>query len=148
MTSGMTYSVQLYHDERSDYVERIREVLAEYNRDFLPDEDPVPIVIPILDGSGNVVGGLNGSTADDWLIIDRLVVPAKLRRAGWGRKLVALAEEEAVRRACHSAWLGTFDFQARGFYEKLGYKCFGELNDRPKGHTMYFMKKTLKTVER
>jgi hypothetical protein len=53
------------------------------------------------------------------------------------------AETEAVARGCHSAWLDTFAFQARPFYERLGYTCFGELNDYPNGSARYFMKKTL-----
>ena len=32
---------------------------------------------------------------------------------------------------------------ARGFYEKLGYTCFGELPDYPVGFSRYFMKKAL-----
>ena len=39
----------------------------------------------------------------------------------------------------------TFEFQARGFYERLGYRCFGELNDYPTGFARYFMKKALDT---
>jgi hypothetical protein len=50
-----------------------------------------------------------------------------------------------VQRGCHNAWLDTFEFQARGFYESLGYECFGELPDYPKGHARYFMKKALLT---
>jgi len=37
----------------------------------------------------------------------------------------------------------TFDFQARGFYERLGYEAFAELQDFPRGHSRFFMKKTL-----
>ena len=44
-----------------------------------------------------------------------------------------LAEREAVQRGCHGAWLDTFEFQARGFYERLGYTCFGELPNYPAG---------------
>ena len=41
------------------------------------------------------------------------------------------------------AWLDTFEFQARGFYERLGYTCFGRLEDYPPGFARYFMKKTM-----
>ena len=56
-----------------------------------------------------------------------------------------MAEAEAVVRGCHGAWLDTFDFQARGFYEKLGYTCFAELPEYPIGHSRFFMKKPLVT---
>jgi len=54
-----------------------------------------------------------------------------------------MAEREAVARGCRGAWLDTFDFQARGFYERLGYACFGEIPEYPIGHTRFFMKKDL-----
>jgi len=41
------------------------------------------------------------------------------------------------------ASLETASFQAREFYEKQGYEVFGELDDFPKGHTMFYMKKVL-----
>jgi hypothetical protein len=56
------------------------------------------------------------------------------------------AEHEAVCRGCHSAWLDTHEFQARAFYERLGYTCFGELPNYPIGFSRFFMKKSLKTT--
>ena len=53
------------------------------------------------------------------------------------------AETEALARQCHHAWLDTFAFQARGFYERLGYQCFGTLDDYPVGSSRYFMSKPL-----
>jgi hypothetical protein len=51
------------------------------------------------------------------------------------------AEDEARQRLCLGAWLDTFSFQARGFYERLGYTVFGTINDFPPGHSRIFMKK-------
>jgi ribosomal protein S18 acetylase RimI-like enzyme len=38
-------------------------------------------------------------------------------------------------------WLDTFSFQARGFYEKLGYTVFGEIENHPPGHSRFFLRK-------
>jgi ribosomal protein S18 acetylase RimI-like enzyme len=38
------------------------------------------------------------------------------------------AEAEAQARGCHSVWLDTFAFQARGFYERLGYRKVAHLD--------------------
>jgi hypothetical protein len=40
-------------------------------------------------------------------------------------------------------WLDTYSFQARGFYERLGYTVFGTINDYPPGHSRFFLTKTL-----
>ena len=65
-----------------------------------------------------------------------------LRGRGVGRELMDRAEVRARERGCHSAWLDTFSFQARGFYEKLGYEEFGQL-DYPPDHHRHFMQKRL-----
>lgn len=46
------------------------------------------------------------------------------------------------RNARH-AYLDTFSFQAPGFYQRAGYRVFGELPDFPAGHRRYFMTKEL-----
>ncbi len=65
------------------------------------------------------------------------------RRHGLGSRLLAEAEAEALRRGCRMAWLDTFDFQARMFYERHGYTVFGELGGLPNGHCRHFMSKRL-----
>ena len=70
-------------------------------------------------------------------------IPEEMRGTGVGRTLMQRAEEEALRRGCHQVWLDTFSFQARGFYEKLGYAVFGALDDYPVGHSRFFLRKTI-----
>ena len=38
---------------------------------------------------------------------------------GYGTKLMCMAEDEARKRGCHAAHLGTYSFQALPFYQKL-----------------------------
>ena len=65
-------------------------------------------------------------------------VSAELRGQGWGRRLIEAAEAVGVQRGCQYVWLDTYSFQARPFYEKLGYQVFGQLPDHPPGHTRFF----------
>jgi ribosomal protein S18 acetylase RimI-like enzyme len=101
------------------------------------------LAILLRDGEGRVVGGLAGTTVWGWLQVTMLWVDEAARGQGHGAALMREAEAEAVRRGCHHALLDTFDFQAREFYECLGYETFGELDEFPRGHTRYFMRKTL-----
>jgi GNAT superfamily N-acetyltransferase len=139
----MTPSFTLLAAGSESIAEAIRAPLAAFNARHVGDGGKTPVLIPLDDGHGRIVGGLSGSTSDEWLFIDMLVVPQEFRGQGWGRRLLECAEREAVKRGCHSCWLGTFEFQARGFYERLGYACFAELGDHPQGHSMHFMRKTL-----
>ncbi len=103
-----------------------------------------PLTILLSDSAtGEIVGGLNGATIFSYLHVDTVFVPPPVRRTGWGRKILLEAEAEALRRGCHGAWLSTFTFQARGFYERLGYSAFGTVEDYPPGHSLIFLSKRL-----
>ncbi len=87
------------------------------------------------------MGGLSGVLSWGWLFVDALWVDAAARSRGAGRTLMARAERHAVEAGCHAAWLDTF--QAKGFYEAIGYTVFGALEDYPAGQTRYFLRKRL-----
>jgi GNAT superfamily N-acetyltransferase len=106
--------------------------------------DFCPLAIMLSDPTTDeIVGGLIGATIFSYLHVDTLFVPPDVRRTGWGRKLMLQAEAEALRRGCHGVWLATFTFQARGFYERLGYSVFGTVDDYPPGHGLIFLSKRL-----
>lgn len=121
--------------------------LVEYNASQAGPSQNRPLAVLVRDDQGAVIGGLWGHTGYDWLFTQLLVVPAALRGRGVGTEIMQLAEREAAQRGCHGAWLDTFEFQAKGFYERLGYECFGELPNYPKGYARFFMKKALVRAE-
>lgn len=92
---------------------------------------------------GQLIGGLAATTVWGWLRIKELWISAGRRDHGLGTEIVRKAEDEARRRGCHHAFLDTFDFQARPFYEKLGYHEFGRLDEFPTGHCRFFLMKQL-----
>ena len=102
----------------------------------------------VAPSSGEIIGGLWGEVARDYLYIDLLFVPETARGSGIGRSLMHQAEQEAVRRGCHAVWLSTYSFQAPGFYQKLGYRVFGELPAYSLGHSSIFLRKTLVPEDR
>jgi GNAT superfamily N-acetyltransferase len=101
------------------------------------------LTVMLRDPSGAIHGGLLGAVVWQWLFVDSLWVADAHRGQGYGSRLLQAAEEEAVRMGCHSAHLDTFGFQARPFYEKLGYRVFGELPDYPEGQARYYLWKRL-----
>ena len=115
--------------------------LVAYNDTQAEQENWQGLAIFVRDDQGEMVGGLDGYTHLGWLFISHLWVAESLRGQGYGTELVARAEHEAVTRGCRQAYLNTFDFQALGFYRKLGYQVFGILEDFPRGHTRYFLRK-------
>jgi GNAT superfamily N-acetyltransferase len=106
-------------------------------------DDPRTLALLLSDpGSDAVVGGLLGWTWLSCLYINLLFIPETMRGAGVGRRLMTEAEAEAIRRSCDAVVLDTFSFQARGFYERLGYSVFGTL-DYAHGHSRFYLTKRL-----
>jgi ribosomal protein S18 acetylase RimI-like enzyme len=56
-----------------------------------------------------------------------------------------MQQAEAIAReaGCAGIWLDTYEFQARGFYERLGFTLFGTLPDHPVGQRRFFLMKRL-----
>ena len=93
------------------------------------------------DTAGAIAGGLSGVMSWGWLFIDAVWVRADQRGRGTGRRLMATAEQHAQAQGCHGVWLDTF--QARGFYEALGYEVFGSLAGYPADQSRWFLRKSL-----
>jgi GNAT superfamily N-acetyltransferase len=123
--------------------ESVRRGLRQADPPDVPPRDYLPISLSLRDPEGTLAGGLFGGTMWGWLMIDGLWVAEALRGHGHGSRLLAEAEALAVRRGCRGSWLGTFDFQAREFYERHGYTVFAELRGFPAGHAHFHLRKDL-----
>ena len=104
--------------------------------------DHVPLSITLRE-KRDIVGGIVGDTHLGWLFVQFFWIDEKYRRNGFGQKLLGAAEDEARKRGVKNVYLDTFSFQAPGFYEKLGYREFGRLDDYPTGHFRAWMTKAL-----
>ena len=102
-----------------------------------------PLGVFLRDEAGTLVGGASGYVNWNWLFINLVWLDESLRGGGHGRRMILALEQAARERGCTHAHLDTFSFQARPFYEKLGYEVFSTLDDYPPGHRRFFMKKVL-----
>jgi GNAT superfamily N-acetyltransferase len=118
----------------------IREDAAARGIDVTPQD----LMVTCRDDSGRLVGGVCGNTLGRWLYVGRLWVGAERRGTGLGRRLMEAAEDEARRRGCAESFLNTFAFQARPFYERIGYAVFAEMLDPDAPlRSRYWMRKRL-----
>lgn len=138
-----SYTLTLEEAPDAQDVHFVRERLNAYNFAIVGEDDHKPLAIFVRDSDNAIVAGLLGGTYWGWLHVDILWIKDGLRRQGYGKALLAAAEQEAVQRGCRHAHLDTMGFQALEFYKRQGYTVFGELRDLPVGHTRYFMKKAL-----
>lgn len=120
----------------------VLEHLRKFNRERAEPPEFGPLSLSVRDGDA-LVGGLVGEIGWKWLFVELLWIAESHRGRGLGASLLRKAEAEAVRRGARHAYLDTFDFQARPFYERLGYEVFGTLEDYPPGHRRFFLWKPL-----
>ena len=118
--------------------------LADYNRETFGRVDTRTLDVLVRDPeNGEIVGGILGRSSLGMFFLDLFYLPKHLRRGGLGSQLIAQAEDEARRRGCTTAFVYTVTFQAPGFYEKHGYRRFGEIACPPDGATRIFLSKPL-----
>jgi GNAT superfamily N-acetyltransferase len=109
----------------------------------LPEKAWWPFNFFLRDSDGEILGGALGNIWGAWMYVAYLWVDRSQRGNGHASRLMSAAEEHGIAKGCSDAFLGTFSFQARPLYEKLGYHVFAEEKDHPKGHSHYWVKKKL-----
>ncbi|MEN2786775.1 GNAT family N-acetyltransferase [Sphingomonas qilianensis] len=115
--------------------------LAAFNRDHAAPGSTGALAVLLADDAGRTIGGLWGRTLFSWLQIELLFVPEQQRGQAVGSAVLRRAEALALARGCIGASLDTYSFQARGFYEKLGYSLVGTITDCPPGGARHFLHK-------
>ena len=122
-------------DQRLLAFNRVERPIASWRTDNV-------FTVTLRDGEGRLRGGARGILRMRAVEIRAVWLDADLRGDGYGRKILAAAEDEARRRGARAALLDTYDFQARGFYERLGYACFATF-DFPDGVRRFYMSRQL-----
>ncbi|HEY0105845.1 MAG TPA: GNAT family N-acetyltransferase [Rhizomicrobium sp.] len=117
----------LEKDEDDAVLKALMAGMKAFNNAAAPDVNSHKIVAAIRDTDGKVAGGVIGRLAGDSVYMEIVYADEAVRGTGLGREMMLLAEAEAKRLGAREAWLYTMSFQAKPFYEKIGYCQFAEL---------------------
>jgi GNAT superfamily N-acetyltransferase len=93
--------------------------------------DQRELTVRVHDDDGALVGGLSGWTWGTCAGVGMFWVRENSRRSGWGSRMLAAAEREAVARGCEQMVLSSFTFQAPDFYRRHGYVETGRTEGLP-----------------
>jgi GNAT superfamily N-acetyltransferase len=120
----------------------VRTQLGVWNMKVTGHVDYSPAYFFVRDGETRVRGALLAFVWGKWLHVDTLWLHDDIRGQGWGTKLLEAAHELGREKGAKAAWLDTFSWQARPFYERFGYEAVFEVADFPPGHSRIFMRKS------
>ena len=123
------------------------EILAELLKFNAAQAGPLNmerLVLSVRAADESLLGGLVAVQYWNGMFVDLLWVHESLRRSGVGTELMTRAEQSLRARGGDVVFLSTWSFQARRFYEKLGYSPFGTLHGLPAGGSRTWYVKRLK----
>ncbi len=128
----------------ADVTEVIGRGLNVFNDETVGFTDRRSLGVVLRDpASGAPLGGAIGRTSLGLMFLDLFYLPPALRGSGVGSTVLRMFEAEGKRRGCASGVLYTISFQAPGFYERHGWRRFGEIPCDPPGTSRIFMTKLL-----
>jgi len=122
---------------------RVKSALLAHNFAATGIASYYPVNYYLRTPRGEVMGGVTGLIWGGVLYISFVWVDEATRGKGSGTRLMDAAEAYARERRCHMVALDTHSFQARPFYEKRGYEVVATIDDYPKGHQKFYLKKML-----
>lgn len=125
-----------------DDVNLVRHRLQDYNDEFWEVDTKDQYVIKLVEDD-LLFGGIVFTIFGEWLEINYFWVDDSQRGRGLGVKLLNEAETFGKKIGCKTAALDTFNFQAKPFYEKNGYRVVYTKENYPIKNTRYYMEKKL-----
>ncbi|HWA90979.1 MAG TPA: GNAT family N-acetyltransferase [Rhizomicrobium sp.] len=136
--------VTIARDDDPAAAKLVSDGLETFNREVGRHPNPLPLNVVLRDDDGKVRGGVLAWFAHDSVYVDTVWLDEALRGRDHGSAMLAMVEDEARARGAEQVWLYTVSWQAPEFYEKRGYRVFGELPYRLRdGHKRLFFWKTL-----
>lgn len=121
----------------------LRQGLQDFNLRKVPSLVDLPSeeFVVVMRENGRIVAGTVCELHWNYLYFDAVWTHESTRGKGYGSLVMQASESYAAEQGVRNAYLMTTSFQARPFYEKIGYTRFGFQADRPLGHTLHYMKK-------
>ena len=122
---------------------QILDGLKAYNRSKIGPYTPASFTIYIKSENAEMLAGLNGEFLEDVCNVKHVWVDEHHRNKGLGKRLIYQLEQFLKTKNCPIIQLYTAYFQAKDFYEKLGFTTLVSIEKGFMGHSSHFMRKVL-----
>jgi GNAT superfamily N-acetyltransferase len=132
--------MEIEFSKSKEDIQQLNRLIDEYNELQAGKVEYDDFAFVLKAESGEISGGICGTTFFELIYIGIFVVIQDYRGQGFGRMLMDKAIALARERKCRMAYLETMSFQNRGFYLKYGFETAGELKNFPiDGSSKYTM---------
>ncbi|MCW8407512.1 GNAT family N-acetyltransferase [Legionella sp. PATHC035] len=130
--------------KENDVVSKIiYDNLKKFNESIIGNYEAKPFIIHAQNEVSEVLGGIKGDIFGTLCRVFTVWIHEQYRRQGLGRELFDQLDVFAKENHCQMIQLDTAEFQAKGFYEKLGYQVIATLPNNFMGYTSYILRKNL-----
>jgi ribosomal protein S18 acetylase RimI-like enzyme len=121
---------------------QLKNVSTITNRCVIGRDDGRGLGFVIRDEMGRAIGVAAGYSWAGTSEIKQMWVDEAYRGRGYARELLNAFVTEAAGRGVRRIWVASYDFQAPGLYEKVGFKRVAELAGWPEGRSNVVLCKT------
>ena len=128
-------------DSELDAFGKANERLVDFNRTKANWGTAVFTVV-LRDEGGSLRGGAHGVVRMGAVEIRSVWLDGDLRGQGFGARIIRAVEDEARRLGARAALLDSYEFQAVGLYERVGYAPFGSFT-YPDGVSRVYLSRAL-----
>ncbi len=121
--------------------ESLKDALGKWNMEVTGHRDYAPVNFLLRDESGAIRGGVLAYVWARWLHVDTVWIEEEFRGQDWGTRMLEAVHALGREKGAEAAFLDTFSWQARPFYEGLGYEVVATV-EMPEGHERHYMAKS------
>lgn len=136
-------TLELDEHPSDEELRQIVDGVRAFNQGIVGHGPPRPVACYLRDEEGRIVGGAHGELWGRSVHIAAMWVDENQRGKGFGSALLKAVEDYAATKGHALVYVETTSFQARPFYESLGYRVFGELVGIDEGCSLFFLRKDL-----
>jgi len=139
------YNFTLHEDSDPQFKRYLQSILNTYHASAYPGmcmPQSKSYSIRVMDSQDQLVGGAIIWLYWGWLEISLLALEPEARKFGLGRHLMEMIEAKAQDEGCTRLRTEAFE-QEIGFYQRLGFRIVGQLDDYPPGYRYYWLRKDL-----
>lgn len=137
------FKISIDFTENEIVATTLYENLKKFNESIIGPYKTKPFFIYVTNDKNEIIGGIKGDFFGELCRVYTVWIHENNRQKGLGTELFKNIDVIAKKNKCKIIQLDTAEFQAKEFYEKLGFSVVATLPSNFMGYTSYILRKIL-----